>query len=93
MEVKLKKSPLKAKKYRVTFPDGSHTDFGAAGMSDFTRHKDPKRKDSYIARHSANENWSDMKSAGFWSRYLLWEKPSITEAKKFITSNFGIKFI
>lgn len=93
MNVSLKKSPLKAKKYRVTFPDGAHIDFGAAGMSDFTRHKDPKRKDAYIARHSVTENWDDTNSAGFWSRWLLWEKPTIREAKEFITSKFGIKFV
>ena len=92
MKVKLSKSPLKAKKYRVTFEDNTHVDFGAAGMSDFTRHKDPKRKDAYIARHSTNENWSDPSTAGFWSRWLLWEKPTIADSKKFITSYFGIEF-
>lgn len=33
-----------------------------------------KRK-SYIARHRVNEDWSDPKTAGFWARWVLWERP------------------
>ena len=38
--VKISKSPKAGKKLRAVFSDGSHTDFGSAGMSDFTKHKD-----------------------------------------------------
>ena len=42
--VVLSKSPIKGKKYRVTFaPEGRHVDFGALGYSDYTIHKDPVR--------------------------------------------------
>ena len=34
MKVTLRKSPNPEKKYRVTFEDGSHVDFGGAGYSD-----------------------------------------------------------
>ena len=57
--------------------DGKAVHFGAAGMSDFTKHKDPKRKEAYLARHKANEDWANKESAAFWSRYLLWEKPTL----------------
>ena len=53
--------------------------FGAAGMSDYTLHKDSDRKERYIARHKANEDWSSegYETAGFWSRYILWNLPSL----------------
>jgi hypothetical protein len=35
--------------------------FGAAGMSDFTIHKDEQRRQRYINRHkNSNENWSNL---------------------------------
>ena len=43
MKIILKKSPNKKKKFRVIFPDDSHVDFGAAGYSDYTKHKNPDR--------------------------------------------------
>ena len=33
-----------------------------------------------------------IKSAGFWSRWLLWSEPSIKKAKSLITTKFKIKF-
>jgi hypothetical protein len=41
MFIKLIKSPNKRKKYRVIFENKSKVDFGAAGYSDYTLHKDP----------------------------------------------------
>lgn len=68
--------------------------FGASGMKDYTLYqregKDEaeKRKSAYIARHSKTENWgkSGVDTAGFWSRWILWNLPTITaslaDAKK-----------
>lgn len=67
--------------------------FGHPDYEDFTQHGDPQRKKNYIARHKKREHWHDPYSAGFWARWLLWEKPSIQEAKKNITHTFGIKFL
>ena len=66
-------------KYFIMTKSGKHIYFGAVGYSDFTIHKDPDRKQRYINRHEKNENWtkSGIDSAGFWSRWLLWNKPSI----------------
>ena len=51
-------------------------------MSDFTIHKDEDRKNRYINRHKKNEDWgkSGIDTAGFWSRWLLWNKPTIKES-------------
>ena len=53
------------------------THFGAAGMSDYTKHKDPERKQRYLNRHKKRENWNDFTSAGSLSRYILWGEPTL----------------
>ena len=58
--------------------------------SDFTKHKDVARKLRYIARHEKNEDWSKsgIDTAGFWSYWLLWNKPSIKESYEDIKKRF-----
>ena len=68
------------KKMMVTLPSGRVVYFGAAGYDDYTTHKDPQRRLNYIARHRAREDWSDPTTAGFWSRWLLWEEPTLRAA-------------
>ena len=71
MNVVIKKSTRKDKKLMAVFPDRT-VHFGAAGMSDYTIHKDKERKQRYIDRHRKNENWNDYKSAGALSYHILW---------------------
>jgi len=54
-----------------------HVYFGSQGMSDYTRHKDPQRKQLYLQRHRARENWNNPLTAGSLSRWILWNKPSL----------------
>ena len=93
MSLKLKtirKSTKPAKKYDAVFEtDGREktVSFGAAGMSDFTKHKDETRKQRYIKRHSSGrENWEKPDTAGALSRWILWNKPgfraSVNDYKK-----------
>ena len=96
MKVKLEKSPKPEKKYRVTFNDGKHVDFGGKNYSDYTIHKNPERMESYLARHGKlGENWtvSGIRTAGFWSRWLLWSQPTLVKAKKLMNKRFGLVFI
>ena len=51
MEVIIRKSTKKDKKFDAIVDGKKTVSFGAAGMSDFTKHKDPERKDRYINRH------------------------------------------
>ena len=83
--VQLKKSTTEGKKYTAVFYDENRkkikiTSFGQAGANDYTSHgKDAdERKRLYIERHSKNENWSDYMTAGSLSRYILWNKPSVS---------------
>jgi hypothetical protein len=52
--------------------------FGATGYSDYTKHKDKERMNRYNIRHKSRENWgkSGIGTAGFWSKWILWNKPS-----------------
>jgi hypothetical protein len=61
-------------------------------MSDFTIHKDEQRKQRYINRQKNNEHWSKsgIDTAGFWSRWLLWNKPTIKESYIDIKRRFNI---
>ena len=77
MQVIISPSKHRNKKFDATFSDGVTVSFGAAGYSDFTIHKDETRKDNYIKRHQANEDWTNIKTAGCFSRFILWNKPTI----------------
>lgn len=89
------KSPRLDKKYAVVLPNGSRIDFGASGYSDFTKHKDPQRKQNYIVRHALHEDHSPrgIYTPGFWARWLLWNKPTIAESIRDIEKNFRIKIL
>jgi len=50
----------------------STTHFGAAGMEDFTMHKDPERRKLYRQRHRKDLETRDPRRAGFLSWHLLW---------------------
>ena len=78
MEIIISKSTNKNKKFDA-FVDGKKISFGQHGASDFSIHKDPERKDRYIARHAKREDWdkSGVKTAGFYSRWVLWHMPTI----------------
>jgi hypothetical protein len=88
--VKLTKSPNKLKKYRAHFSDGTHTDFGAAGYSDYTKHKDASRKGRYDTRHRSRENWRSPKSAGALAKWILWNKPSLRASVADYKRKFGM---
>jgi hypothetical protein len=87
--VKVSKSDKPKKKYYALFKNKENNKekrvyFGSAGMSDFTLHKDNDRKLNYIKRHQKRENWTNtgILTPGWWSRWLLWNKPSYTESLK-----------
>jgi hypothetical protein len=94
MNVLLTKSPKKDKKFRVVFDDDRRVDFGQIGYSDYTLHRDKKRMQRYVVRHKrGHEQWGakGVYTAGFWSRWLLWSKPSLAGAVRLIRSKFGLR--
>jgi hypothetical protein len=52
--------------------------FGSKGSSTYLDHKDEDKKNAYLARHKVNENWNDRTSAGALSRFILWNKKTLT---------------
>ncbi len=86
----LNTSPLKTKKYTIITPKGKKIQFGAKGYDDFTIHKDEIRKKAYIKRHKKNEDWTDLNTAGAWSRWLLWNKPTLNESITDIQKKYNI---
>lgn len=94
MKVIIKKSNKSGKKLMAIFDDGKKkktTHFGAEGMSDFTIHKDPKRKERYLKRHKKNENWSAPMTAGALSRWILWNKPTLKASVEDYKKRFKLK--
>jgi len=84
------KSDKPEKKYYIITKSEKKIYFGQASASDFTIHKDEERKQRYILRHQKNEDWgkSGIDTAGFWSRWLLWNKPTIRESYQDIKKRF-----
>ncbi len=67
MEVTIQRSKRKDKKFDAIVDGTKTVSFGAAGMSDYTKHKDPERKQRYINRHKKKEDWNNPKTAGFYA--------------------------
>ena len=86
------------KKYKVLLKeDGKKKTihFGQKGADDYTRTKDISQKQRYTNRHKSRENWSKsgVNSAGFWSKHLLWNKPTISDSIKDIEKRFNVNII
>jgi hypothetical protein len=96
MKVIIKPSTNPKKKYMAIFYDDdgkkkNTTHFGAKNMSDFTKHKDEERKQRYLDRHRARENWNDFMSAGSLSRWILWNKPTLKASIADYKKRFKLK--
>lgn len=93
----LYKSTSSSKKYDVFVVSSKgltkKVSFGATGYSDYTKHKDPERQQRYITRHKSRENWtkSGLETAGFWSRWVLWNKPGIRDSLNDTRKRFNLK--
>ena len=95
MRVVIKKSTNKDKKMMAIFYDEERkiktTHFGASGYTDYTLSKDEKKKQAYLDRHRTNENWNDYMSAGSLSRYILWNKKTLSASIADYKKKFNLK--
>ena len=101
MIIELSKSNRKDKKWKVKV-NNKTIHFGGKNYGDFTiwnKEKGKvfadKKKKAYIARHKVNENWnkSGIDTAGFWSRWLIWNKPTLNASIKDIENRFNVNII
>ena len=81
MQIRVQKSTRRNQKLMATIGDQT-VHFGAVGYEDFTTHKDPARKEQYLARHRAREDWTlrGLRTPGFWARHLLWSEPTLARS-------------
>ena len=90
----LRKSHKKEKKWDAVFEkDGKEkvVPFGQKGYSDFTKHKDTKRRQRYIDRHSGmGEDWKDPTTPGALSRYILWNKKTLRASLRDFKKKFHV---
>ena len=84
------KSKNKSKKFDVIIDNKKKISFGDAKYQSYPEHKDEIRKQRYILRHEKRENWSYPMNAGFWSRWLLWNEPTIEKSLADIKMRFPI---
>jgi len=95
MLVIIRKSLNPNKKFDAIFND-KIVSFGDINYEDYTTHHDDIRKERYINRHEKHENYNKdgIKTAGFLSRYILWNKKTIEESIKFLNNKYkNIEFI
>lgn len=93
--VRFEKSSRSNKKLMAIFTLDNGTTkvvhFGAAGMSDYTIHKDDERKQRYLSRHHGNENWNDPMTPGALSRWILWNMKSVRASVADYKTRFGLR--
>jgi hypothetical protein len=65
------KSKNKNKRFTAIFRDGSRVNFGSNG-STYIDHGDNIKRINYLKRHKVNEDWTNPKTAGALSAYILW---------------------
>ena len=77
----IRRSHVKEKKWDAVFERNGRevvTPFGQKGYSDFTKHKNRKRRADYLNRSGGIRNKSgeltknDKFSANYWARRILW---------------------
>ena len=93
--LKVIKSPKSDKKWRAVFVSDSgrekNTDFGAAGMDDYTITHDKEQRDRYRQRHKKDLQTGDPTRAGFLSYEILWGPSTSMEANiKHYKSKYGL---
>lgn len=93
--VRLRRATNGIHKFMAIFPDGKVVRFGRKGYSDFTIHKDRERMKRYLTRHRKRENWTraGARTAGFWSRRILWSEPSLQAALRKTQKVLGRKIV
>ena len=89
----LSASTRKDKKFMIETPNGKIIHFGAYGYADYTIHRDDERKERYIKRHERREDWDNPETAGFWSYWLLWNKPTIQKSIVDVEYLFNINIV
>ena len=95
-KIEIRPSEKPDKRLKVVY-EGKTIHFGSGnltGKGTYLEHGDDKIKKNWIARHKVREDWNDPKTAGYWSRWVLWNKPTLSGSIKALEGklNKGISF-
>ena len=88
IDIIIKPSNKANKKFDAVIDGKISVSFGSAQHQSFFEHKDPERKQRYLKRHKARENWEDPTTAGALSKFVLWNKPTISASVKDMNRHF-----
>ena len=89
MNIIISKSDKPRYKLKAIIDNNKTSYFGASGYSDYTIHKDDKRKERYLNRHVKRERWDDPLTAGFYSRWILWNEKTIEDSLADLVKRFN----
>jgi hypothetical protein len=83
-------------KYKMIFFDSARkklktVQFGAVGYESYPDHQDLQRKQNYIDRHKAREDFNNPMTAGACAFWILWNKTSVSASYKDFRSKFGFE--
>ena len=88
IEILIQPSKKADKKFDAIIDGKKTVSFGSSQHSGFTKQKDPERKQRYLDRHKARENWNDPTTAGALSKHVLWNKTTIAQSVKDMDKRF-----
>ena len=75
--IKIVKSPIKTKRFRVYLENDTHYDFGLDSGETYIDHKNKIKRENYLARHYANKREKYLidnliPSPALYAYYILW---------------------
>ena len=92
MNLYITKSTRKHKKYDLLDSNKKYLlSFGDNRYEEYTMHKNQTRQANYLSRHGKEDHSANnVISAAFMSRWLLWNKPSLTASIRDVNKRFNI---
>jgi len=68
--------------------------FGQKGASSYIHNKSVKKRRQWLELHKGKDfTIKGIEDPRWWTRWMLWNKLSISAAKKDVEQRFGVKFI
>ena len=90
MLIKVIPSNKPAKKYEAVFSNGKSVHFGSKTSNTYLDNGDKTKRENYLNRHKANEDWNNPMSKGSLSRWILWNMPSLEDSIKDFKKRFKL---
>lgn len=93
--VQLLKATNGKNKYTAVFYDALRkriktTSFGDINYQSYPDHQDLQRKQNYLSRH-ANERWDEPMTPASLSRWILWDKTTMSASYKNYRQRFKLE--